>query len=99
MTVLDREQFIEHWNSVKPGLGDADSGLWAYEREYGPVCQWFVRVKPIRLPLYGAKQQQFTKWCKELCPSGVSCYSASDDEECWGFVDRDEMILWLLRWV
>jgi hypothetical protein len=99
VTIVTRNQFAEHWNTVKPGLGDADSGLWAYERAYGPESQWFICIKPIRLSLYSANQQQFWAWCKRHCPSGVSCYSASDDEEWWGFVNSDEIMLWLLRWV
>lgn len=97
MTVLDREQFVKHWNAVKPGLGDADSGMWAYERQFGPVCMWFVSVKPIRVSIN--RKEEFWEWCKQYCPTGVGCYSASDEEEWWGFVDRDEMMLWLLRWV
>lgn len=98
MTAVTRKQFVEHWNAVKPGLGDADSGMWAYERQYGLHSLWFISVKPIRLALYGPKQKEFWAWCKQYCPTGVSCYSASDEEEWWGFVDREEIMLWLLRW-
>lgn len=97
MTAVTRKQFVQHWNDIKPGLGDTDSNLWAYERDFGPVCQWFVSIKPIRVST--SYKDEFWEWCKAYCPSGVGCYSASDEEEWWGFVDRDEMVLWLLRWV
>ncbi len=94
--ILSRQQFIDHWNSVQPGLGDADSGLWAYERDNGPCSKWFVAVPPIHV--YDVKTK-FWNWCEENCPSGVACYSASDEQEWWGFVSQQEMAWFLLRWV
>ena len=96
MTVLTREQFAEHWDTVKSGLGSPESNLWAYERENGPECVWFVCVKPFQVPTN--TKQQFWAWCKEYCSRGMCCYSASDTEEWWGFVNKQEMTLWLLRW-
>lgn len=97
MTVLTRNQFAEHWNTVKPGLGDADSGLWAYERSYGPESQWFVSIRPIKISTIN--KQEFWSWCKRHCPTGVNCYSASDDTEWWGFGNKQEMSWWILRWL
>jgi hypothetical protein len=98
VTVLDREQFIKHWNAVKPGLGDPGSGLWAYEHSSGIRCQWFVSVSPIRVSIANETKTKFWAWCRRNCASGMSCYSASDKEEWWGFSDRQEMTWWLLRW-
>lgn len=97
-TVLTRAEFVDYWNSVKTGLGDPDSGLWAYEGSAGLRCRWFVLVPPIRVSITEGTKTQFWAWCRRNCPSGMSCYSASDEVEWWGFVDRQEMTWWLLRW-
>jgi hypothetical protein len=96
MTVRSRQQFVDYWNNINPGLGDPDSGLWAYERDIGPLCQWFLFIKPIKVSI--STKQIFWDWCKQYCPSGVSCYSASDEEETWGFVSKQEMTWFILRW-
>lgn len=98
MIVRSRKQFVDYWNSVKSGMGDADSGLWAYERDHGPCSQWFLAIKPVKISIAAGTKIKFWDWCKQNCPSGVACYSASDEEEMWGFVSKQEMTWFLLRW-
>ena len=104
MTVLTRQQFRQHWENVKPGLGADDSPLWTME--YKKKSRWFVCVRPVyphssELIVDGVNpKQQFWLWCNRHCAGQVLCY-ASDlgaQEEWWGFSHRADIVLWMLKW-
>ena len=103
--ILTRKQFREHWNALRPGLGDEDSVLWSYEDANNKKCRWFVSIKPIHAwdefiqeghP--ENRKQQYWRWCHQHCRGQVLCYSSNDTEEWWGFTHRADIVWWLLKW-
>lgn len=94
--MLNRKQFREHWNKVRPGLGDEDSGLWLPEQHHGKKSRWFVSVRPI--PAQDEDLYDFWQWCYKNCRGSIMCYSASVTEEWWGFSHRADVAWWMLKW-
>ena len=93
--ILDRKKFVNYWNKQRPGLGDPDSGLWAYERNNNYHNEYFVCVKPVHVPIM--EKSNFWNWVKKNTPS-MLCYSASDQQEWYGFKTQSELSWWILRW-
>lgn len=90
--MLNRKQFRQHWNKVKPGLGDDNSSLWAYEEFANKKCRWFVKISP------KSTRTDFWRWCTKHCQGSIMCYSNSEVEEWWGFTHKADIALWLLKW-
>lgn len=96
MKLLNRTQFINHWNSIHPSLGEPDSGLWAWEDYYNKCSQWFVCVKPLPYTCI----EELNQWCVDNCKEHVTCYCSDweNSEEWWGFGNADDIIGWILKW-
>jgi hypothetical protein len=103
--MLTRKQFRQHWNKVRPGLGDEDSALWIPEIHHDKKCRWFVSTKPIHAwdefiqeghP--ENRKQHYWAWYHQHCRGQVMCYSSSETEEWWGFSHRADVAWWLLKW-
>ena len=96
--ILTRQQFAEYFNSKDPRLGSAESPLWEPERVMKTRSEWFVCVKP----LVGIRWNKdiYWQWCNANLSNKVCCYSSDDVnlEEWWGFENRDDIIIWTLRW-
>lgn len=95
INILDREGFIDYWNKEKSGLGDPDSGLWAFERDNKFHNEYFVCVKPVHVPTMD--KYDFWGWVEKNTPS-MLCYAASDTQEWYGFKNQTELSWWILRW-
>jgi hypothetical protein len=95
ISILDRKGFVDYWNKERPGLGDPDSGLWAYENANNIHNEYFVCVKPVHIPTMD--KHDFWGWTIRNTPS-MLCYSASDAQEWYGFKTQSELNWWILRW-
>lgn len=94
--VLNRKEFANYWNLMRPGLGDHYSSLWIPERtsETRIICKWFINIKPIKLdPI-----DEFWKWCEENLTGQVRCFSSGENFEWWGFTNIEDVTFWLLKW-
>jgi hypothetical protein len=92
--ILTRQEFIDMWNSYRIGLGDYDSPLWTLEVTKNFQCHWFVCVRPIN------DMETHNQWCSDHCKGKMLCYSSDDEnnEEWYGFTEKDDIIWWLLKW-
>ena len=95
--LLDRAKFAHHFDEIKDGLGDEDSPLWIPEEDIGP-CQWFLRVKLLRAHHF---KKEYWAWCDENLIGDVRCFSSDSEheQEWWGFTDKQDMVLWTLKWM
>lgn len=99
--VITRTEFIKTLMQ-EPGwkfeLSDVNGPLWIPEREMGSVweSQWFTCVKPVT---YETKAE-YWGWCNTNLKYRTACYLSDDtnQEEWWGFEDKNDTVLWLLRW-
>lgn len=98
MDIATREQFVEYWNRVQPGLGDATSPIWSYEEYRGIRCLYFIAVDPITdRPNWN--QQEFWAWCDENLQAQCLCYSSDPGKlEWWGFEKQEDITIWILQW-
>lgn len=94
--ILDRAQFVDHFNGLGKGLGEPDSALWVGERGHGYRCEWFLRTTPLDWP---RKQDGYWHWCWLMLQGRVACYSSGDEWEWWGFTRREDIVIWMLRWL
>jgi hypothetical protein len=94
--VLDRTQFAHHFNALKEGLGNDSSPLWAAEEAHS-TCQWFVCVKPLKAHRF---KTEYWQWCNATLSGKLLCYSSDseDQKEWWGFTDKQDIVLWTLKW-
>lgn len=97
--VLNRKQFINRIakmlkQSVK-SVTDYEHPLWIAEN-CGPThCEWFLCVSPIDLKF--ERKPEFWDWCDENMAGGIACFS-SGEVEWWGFENKNDISIWLLRW-
>ena len=94
--ILDRQQFVDHYDNIKSGLGQPDSPLWAWELSSGFRGQWFVLLEHSRIR---RGHDDYWAWCEHTLQGQTACYSAGEDgTEWWGFSHRPDILPWLLRW-
>jgi hypothetical protein len=93
--ILSRPEFADYFNSLKLGLGNPDSPLWEPEDQID--SQWFVCVKPLDVTRY---KWSYWDWCNAHLNGRVRCYSSDSDngKEWWGFTDKQDIVLWTLKW-
>lgn len=96
--VLNRKEFAHYFNALKEGMGDAKSPLWAPEELQSPVSLWFVCVKPIGVSRF---KWDYWNWCNSTLAGQVRCYSSdtTDKKEWWGFTNKDDIPVWMLKWM
>jgi hypothetical protein len=103
INVYTRQQFSEYWEEIKPGLGHSDSVLWAAEHSLRPdTCQHFVCVPPLTdLQTIDQSYSEFWAWCEQQMQGYCRCFSSNtrDREEWWGFTNKDDILMWVLRWI
>lgn len=95
--ILNRREFAHTFNALQQGLGNEDSPLWIPDEDQELPSQWFVCVKPIGVHRF---KFDYYNWCNSALKGQVRCYSsASEDQaEWWGFTNRDDIVLWMLKW-
>lgn len=96
--ILDRQEFAQTFNTIQQGLGDSDSPLWIPEEESGSPSQWFVCVNPIGVHRF---KFDYYAWCNKTLKGRVRCYSSDSDnkKEWWGFTNKEDIVLWTLKWI
>ena len=98
--IINREEFARHFNTLKDGLGGPDSALWIPEEDSHPadLSNWFVCVEPIGVSRF---KWAYWEWCNETLQGKVRCYSSNtdDQQEWWGFTDKDDIVVWMLKWM
>lgn len=98
--VLNRKQFIKHFSKLlkqAPGaVEDYNHPIWIAENRGSIRCEWFLCVEPVVLGF--GRNPYFWDWCDENLSGGMTCFSSGDIEEWWGFENKTDISLWLLRW-
>ena len=91
--IVSRIEFANIFNENGLKLGNEGSPLW--EAEHGMLlrCQWFIKVSPIDFSC----RDTYWKWCSTNLKGITRCFS-SGSEQWWGFTNKDDILLWLLRW-
>jgi hypothetical protein len=94
--ILSREEFSHHFNALKEGLGNKDSPLWIPD-DFEP-SEWFVCVEPIGVHRF---KSSYYDWCNKTLKGPVRCYSSDSDDkkEWWGFTNKEDIVLWMLKWM
>lgn len=97
MSVLSRTEFSQFWNSLLPekNLGESESPLWDPERYNGVECQYFIDTENITRRV---ESGCIPVWNEKNLRGKVLCFSSSETEEWWGFTDKKDIPLFLLRW-
>jgi hypothetical protein len=97
--MITREQFSQHFNSLRVGLGDDDSPLWIAERTLSGPCVAFITINsPVKFDVFEIDFLNFWEWCDKNLLGEVRCFSSSEDEEWWGFTNPNDIVLWALKW-
>lgn len=96
--LITRKEFADMFNQRRKGLGDPCSALWEAECDI-PKCQWFAKVKPLKVFRPGYKHE-YWDWCDSYLTGKTRCFSSDidDETEWWGFTDLDDIVLWMLKW-
>ena len=96
--ILSREEFCQHFNSLKEGLGNVGSPLWIPDEGEDKLSSWFVCVKPIGVHRF---KFDYYDWCNKTLKGQVRCFSSSNDEkqEWWGFTNKEDIVVWTLKWM
>ena len=94
--ILSREEFAHFFNALREGLGDAKSPLWIPE-DKNTKCSWFVCVPPLKVHTY---KSEYYDWCRATLQGEVRCFSSDseDKKEWWGFTNKEDIVLWTLKW-
>lgn len=95
--VVDRAQFTSIFDKIfedKGGIDDAHI-LWEVERTQNIKCKYFVCATPINVDY-----SKYWDWCNSTLNGNAVCFSSNseDNEEWWGFTDKEDIIIWMLRW-
>ena len=93
--ILTRQEFAEYFNSLDVRLGVDDSPLWIPDED--APSQWFVCVNPIGVHKF---KNKYYDWCDTTLAGKIRCYSSDsyNDKEWWGFTDKQDIVLWTLKW-
>lgn len=94
--ILSRQEFADHFEQMKPGLGAEDSPLWnaEYMLLESERSQFFVMLSK-SIVFEGI--EEFHDWKDECLKGKVRCYS-SGHVEWWGFQYSDDITPFILRW-
>ena len=102
--ILTRKEFIDVFNELMNGHGTVDvhdHPLWIPESiDHQKVeCSWFIKVKPLKLQ--DMAKNQYWSWVHNSCSGKVLCFcsDSDNDEEWWGFTVKEDITLWLLKWI
>ena len=94
--ILTRDEFADHFKSLDKRLAGPDSPLWIPDE--GIPSEWFVCIKPIGVHRFKWK---YFDWCNNTLKGRVRCYSSDTEgqQEWWGFTDKQDIVLWTLKWM
>lgn len=98
MNVLTRQEYIDYWNERDPDLVEPDGVMWFWEAESGIESKWFFWSDTVAYNHIIKDRDYFWRWCDQNLQGSVTCYSSGREGEWWGFTDRDDIVLWVLKW-
>ena len=108
MPITTRNKFIKIFDAKfnRPDLpincADDRHVIWEGEKSYSPraKCKWFVCVTPIDFGPGRISKRDFWEWINATLSKKIVCYSSDslNKEEWWGFEDKKDAIVWLLKW-
>lgn len=83
-----------------PAMANKESAVWIPEESGKVKCQWFVAVPPVHAGHSSNFRQGYWDWCNQHLKGHVRCFMRNPDnnEEWWGFTDRNDIVLWVLKW-
>jgi hypothetical protein len=97
--VLTRHEFTQWIKLREPRLATRDSPVWSIETRY---CRpgWFVKVAPKVRTRASATHEEYWDWCSANLKGKLLCYWSDPEKgaEWWGFTEKDDITLWILRW-
>lgn len=113
MKIVNREEFTDiirrSWaraNEITPADDpiNEDSPLWfpeSMDKKNIWKSNWFVCVNPISLWNLKEAKKEYWEWSRTQLTGRIACYTSSDwtGEEWWGFENKDDIVLWSLRWL
>ena len=96
--ILTRHEF-RIWVKVRePRFYPWKSPACTHEPKKYP-SQWFVKVKPVNVSRTRGYKKDYWAWCDKNLRGQLLCYwSDNEEEEWWGFTNKDDIALWLLKW-
>lgn len=98
--MITREEFKERAQvftliSQKDITAD-DSPLWSVERRMKIKPEWFICINRDTLDV---DLKDYWNWCYTHLSGELICYLSSDKHgEWWGFTNKDDIVIWLLKW-
>jgi hypothetical protein len=99
--VVNREQFTAIFDKIfeREGGVKVVPMLWTPEEIYDVECTHFACVPPVKLSLKN-NRNAYWKWCEKTLKGKVLCFSSNDEdkEEWWGFTEKEDIMIWMLRW-
>lgn len=98
--MLTRDEFIEYFKNLDSRIDGNDPGspLWVPEAEYVETCNWFVCVEPIGVHRF---KSEYYQWCNSVLAGKVLCFSSDSEgqKEWWGFTCKEDVPIWMLKWM
>lgn len=98
--ILTRHEYRMWVRLREPRFYPWSSPAWTHEPRRHP-SQWFVKVKPIRISNSDRyRKSDYWTWCNKNLHGRLLCYwcDTENQEEWWGFTNKDDIALWLLKW-
>ncbi len=100
MIILNRSEFIEHWEEVAPEVSPSaqSSPLWVPEENLlKNQSQWFINCTLSES--HGPLNSEYHLWCSTRLVGRCRCYSEDKDRKSWwGFTEYDDILIWMLTW-
>jgi hypothetical protein len=105
--MYSRSEFKKILNSWKKGLGSENGPVWEGEKHAKVKCDWFVKIIPITDNFHvDNNKDNYWQWCNDTLTGKLLCISTTgnvavnvaDRQEWWGFTNKDDIPIWLLKW-
>lgn len=104
--IIDRSEFkkvISGWSDSEDFSLDS-SPVWAQENSFKICSEWFVCcpvIGGITNNNWRDIRDRYRQWCADNLTGNILCYysSTNDDIEWWGFGNKDDIVLWSLKWL
>ena len=102
---MTRDEFIAKFDEIFRHRGPScihDSHpLWEAEKSYDPRinCVWFLCVKPLQF--MAETKSDYWYWVTTTLTGRIACFSSDNlaNEEWWGFENKNDAVVWALKWV
>lgn len=94
-----RHEFRMWLRLMDPRLGKKNCVAFSAEPKKKPSL-WFVNVSPVNVSRSRDHKYHYWEWCKENLQGQLLCYYSNyeDGTEWWGFTNKNDILLWALKW-